>query len=113
MSISVDSVIVDVRDILQDIYADSYRWDDAVVLRQIDRAITRIFRDNPASRYSSPVAFAETHVAAAVDANLTLEPKWEDAIIHLTASFCFSLDESDKENERLAQKQMALYLESI
>jgi len=113
MSIAVDSVMLHVRDILQDTYSDAYRWSDAVVLRQIDRAILRLFKDNPASRYSTPVAFVESHVAAATGANLSLESRWESAIIHLTASFCFSLDESDKENERLAQKQMALYLESI
>lgn len=109
MSVTVYDVETRVRDILDDVYANDYRWATPKLVRYIYDGIRLLHSIRPESRYVGLVltplvvptilddATAE-QIVTYREAALTIDDRWAESIVHYVVQKCFALDSSDTVN---------------
>jgi hypothetical protein len=120
-AIVAQDVADQVRIILNDTVSGSYKWADDVIVANMKLAERAVKRDAPASAFTTPVAFNEgstltpsgTEGALASTDTIDLDVFYQDALTHYTAHLCFSQSTRDTVNKALADREKALYVESL
>lgn len=120
MKLTIAHLLVSIREILSDSYAEAYRWSDVMLIRFIYEGITKLNQIRPESRY---VDYELTEIKPPSlidnpeDAEMTsykssdfpIDDRWSSSVIHYACYRAFQLDESDTMNGQRASEHLGYF----
>jgi len=107
----------EIRQILGDTTAGAYVISDAKLLINVNAAIRALFRDAPASSYTSPVAFRDEADIAVfeidTDTDIEVDEYWKQALVYYTCARCFYDDDRNTASIERGDALMKKYKEAL
>lgn len=120
MKLTIAHLLLSIRELLSDKYADAYRWSDATLIRFIYEGIMRLNQVRPESRYvnyklidiETPIILdndEDNTVSSYKEKEFPLDSRWSAPVIHYACYRAFQLDESDIMNGQRANEHLGYF----
>jgi len=107
----------EIRQVLGDTTPGAYVISDAKLLINVNAAIRALFRDAPASSYTSPVAFRDSadltvfEIDTATD--IEVDKYWKQALVYFTCARCFYDDNRNTASIERGDALMKKYKDAL
>lgn len=117
---TIGTITVRTREILDDTNEGGYRWSDAVICRYVLDAIDRLRSLRPDTKYNGlelyaysrpevPVSPTTEELQALHDTEVLIDSRFEEALAEYATHKCFLIDGADVENLQLANTHLTVF----
>lgn len=117
---TIGTITVRAREILDDTNEGGYRWSDAVICRYVLDAIDRLRSLRPDTKYNGldlytysrpdvPTTPTAEELQALQDTEVLIECRFEEALAEYAVYKCFLIDGADVENLQLANTHLTVF----